>query len=68
MASDGSVWLQSNQLLAGENHWTVLGRDGRVVAWVALPSGLEKIVISGKRIYGVRLDELDRPSVVVLEW
>lgn len=59
---DGSVWLRREEQ-GSTVAWTVLNGEGRVVAEVRAPSGLDIHQVQRSHVWGVMADELDVPYV-----
>ena len=64
-ARDGTTWLRREPAPGPVALWTVLGRDGRVLATVQAPSALRIMEADAQHVWGVMKDELDVPYVVV---
>jgi hypothetical protein len=64
LGSDSTVWLQEPGTEPGVAKWRVLGPDGSVLAFAALPAALTLFQANGERLWGVEHDEFDVPYVV----
>jgi len=76
---DGSIWVQRtvpiermsatpvlDALLAGDQVWEVIDREGRLLGSLTLPPGFTLKRIRGESVYGVTTGELDVQRVVRL--
>lgn len=59
---DGTVWLR-REAQGGTVVWNVLGGDGRLLAEIRAPAGLEIQQVQAGRVWGVMTDDLDVPYV-----
>ncbi len=64
----GNVWLREYGLpTEPSERWRVLTREGTFVGWVEVPEAVAVLDVTDDRILAVRLDELDVPTVVMME-
>lgn len=65
----GNAWLRQYSI-PGEpsTRWHVIKRDGVLVGWIDLPDVVSILDITNDRILAVRLDELDAPAVVMVQF
>ncbi|NIS36579.1 MAG: hypothetical protein GWN07_37405 [Actinobacteria bacterium] len=68
MDRGGNVWLREYGLpTEPSERWRVLTREGTFVGWVEVPEAVAVLDVTDDRILAVRLDELDVPTVVMME-
>lgn len=61
---DGTIWLGRERLGVSTAEYLVLGRDGRILASVAVPPGVQIRQAQRNMVWGVETDDLDVPYLV----